>query len=124
MKFAAIIEYGPDKDQVKAFHPAHREYLRHFLENGQLRAAGPFADDAGALWVLDAESAEAVEEIVKGDPYVAAGVIVSWKVRPHCLLVSAGGEGSKVIYGAAASTVAGSSWGLTIQRNASRAVPA
>ena len=82
MKFAAIIEYGPDKDQVKTLHPAHREYLRRFLENGQLRAAGPFTEDAGALWVLDAESAEAVEEIVKGDPYVAAGVIVGWKVHP------------------------------------------
>ena len=82
MKFAAIIEYGQDKEQVKALHPAHREYLRRFLENGQLRAAGPFADDAGALWVLDAETAEAVEEIVKADPYVAAGVIVSWKIRP------------------------------------------
>ena len=82
MKFAAIIEYKQDKEQVKAFHPAHREYLRRFLENGQLRAAGPFADDAGALWILDAESAEAAEEIVKGDPYVTAGVTVSWKVRP------------------------------------------
>ena len=82
MKFAAIIESAQDNDQVKALHPAHRTYLRRFLENGQLCAAGPFTDDAGALWVLDAENAEAVEEIVKGDPYVAAGVIVGWKVRP------------------------------------------
>ena len=52
MKFAAIIEYGDDKDGLKANHAAHRTYLRTFLENGQLRAAGPFADDAGALWVL------------------------------------------------------------------------
>jgi uncharacterized protein len=56
MKYAAIIKYGKDKDQVKALHPLHREYLRRFLENGQLRAAGPFAEDAGALWVLDAET--------------------------------------------------------------------
>ena len=82
MKFAAIIEYGSDKEQVKAHHPAHRVYLRRFLENGQLRAAGPLAEEAGALWVLDAETAEAAEEIVKADPYVAAGVIVSWKIRP------------------------------------------
>ncbi len=82
MKFATIIDYGSDKDKVKALHPAHREYLRRFLENGQLRAAGPFANDAGALWILEAESAGAVEEIVQGDPYVAAGVIVGWTVRP------------------------------------------
>ena len=82
MKFVVNIEYGPDKEKLKALHPAHREYLRRFLENGQLRAAGPFAEDAGALWVLDAEAAEAVEEIVKGDPYNAAGVIVGWRVQP------------------------------------------
>lgn len=82
MKFVVIIEYGPDEGLVKALHPAHRDYLRNFLENGQLRAAGPFADDAGALWVLEAESARAVDEIVRGDPYVAAGVIVGWTVRP------------------------------------------
>lgn len=49
MKFAAIIEYGTDKDRLKANHAAHRAYLRTFLGNGQLRAAGPFADDGGAL---------------------------------------------------------------------------
>lgn len=31
LKFAAIIEYGQDKEKVKALHPAHREYLRRFL---------------------------------------------------------------------------------------------
>ena len=82
MKFAAIIEYGGDKAKVKTEHDAHRAYFRTFLENGQLRAAGPFQGDAGALWVLDADSAEAAEEIVKGDPYVAAGVITSWDIRP------------------------------------------
>ena len=58
MNFAAIIEYGDDKAKVKALRPAHREYLSTFLDSGQLRAAGPFADDAGALWVLDTETAE------------------------------------------------------------------
>ena len=82
MKFAAIIEYGDDKDGLRANHPAHRAYLRTFLENGQLRAAGPFADDAGALWVLDADSAEAAAEIVKGDPLVDAGIITGWTIRP------------------------------------------
>ncbi len=82
MKFAAIIEYGGNGEGLRANRPAHRTYLRTFLDNGQLRAAGPFADDAGALWVLDADTAEAAGEIVKGDPLVAAGVITSWKIRP------------------------------------------
>ena len=82
MKFAVLIHYTPDAAQVKALHPQHREYLRRFLENSQLWAAGPFEQDAGALWVLDAESADAVDEIVRGDPYTAAGVIVRWSVHP------------------------------------------
>ena len=82
MKFAAIIEYGQDKDRLRANHPAHRAYLRTFLENGQLQAAGPFADDAGALWVLDADTAEAANEIVRRDPLVGDGVITGWKIRP------------------------------------------
>ena len=82
MKFAAIIEYGDDKDGLKAGHAAHRAYLRTFLASGQLRAAGPFADEAGALWVLEAASAEAAEKIIRGDPLVGAGVVTSWRIRP------------------------------------------
>ena len=82
MKVVAIIEYSGVEEQVQAHHKAHREYLRQFLTNEQLRAAGPFSDDAGALWVLEVQTAEEAEEIVKGDPFVAAGVIVSWQVRP------------------------------------------
>ena len=82
MKFMALIEYGPDREKLKAIHPAHRQYLRQFLENGQLRAAGPLADDAGALWILEAEDTEAIDVIVKADPLVAAGVITSWQIRP------------------------------------------
>lgn len=92
--FVAIIEYG-DTEKVKALHPVHREYLRQFLENGQLRAAGPFADDEGALWVLDAETAEAAEKIVKGDPYVEAGAIVSWQIRPLAYWSAQQAKGSR-----------------------------
>lgn len=95
MKFVAIIEYGTDKEKVKLLHPAHREYLRTFLANGQLFAAGPFADDAGAIWVLEAEGLEAVNEIVKGDPYVEAGVIVTWQIRNLAYWSAQAAKGSK-----------------------------
>ena len=95
MNFAAIIEYGDDKAKVKALHSSHREYLRKFLENGQLRAAGPFADDAGALWVLDTETAEQADDIVKGDPFRAAGVIVSWDIRPFAYWSAQAAKGAR-----------------------------
>ena len=62
LKCAAIIEYVEDKSR--------------------LFAAGPFAEGAGALWVLEAKTAADVDEIVKGDPSAEAGVFVSWKIRP------------------------------------------
>lgn len=95
MKFAAIIEYNQDKEEVKALHTAHREYLRSFLESGQLWAAGPFTEVAGAIWVLDAQTLEAAEAIVQGDPYVGAGVIVSWRIRPLAYWSAQEAKGAK-----------------------------
>ena len=82
MKIAAIMEYIQDKEKIRASWPAHRVYRQGFLENGQLRAAGPFDDQSGALWILEVETISEAETIVKGDPFVAAGVTVSWKLRP------------------------------------------
>ena len=82
MKIAAIIEYSQDKEKIKTVAPAHRLYLRSFLENEQLRAAGPLADDKGALWVLEVETVEEAETIIKGDPYFTAGVFLKWQILP------------------------------------------
>ena len=82
MKFAAFLEYDRDKGQIKAIFRAHRRYLRTFLESGQLLAAGPFADDAGALNVYEAESLDQVEGWLRGGPSHAAGVTVERHIQP------------------------------------------
>ena len=82
MKVAAIMEYIQDKEKMKATWPAHRLYRQDFLDDGRLRAAKPFIDDSGALWILEVETIEEAEKIVKGDPLVAAGVSASWKLCP------------------------------------------
>lgn len=86
MKYAATIEYSQDKVKVEAARPAHRAYLTSLLENGQLFASGPFEDGYGALIVYEADSPEAVDAIMKADPFHAAGVFVKWTVRPWKLL--------------------------------------
>ena len=80
MKVAAIIEYVQDNEKVEAVWPSHRVYLRSFLD-GRLLAAGPSGDESGALWVLDVETVEEADEIVKGDPLVAVGAMNGGKVR-------------------------------------------
>ena len=82
MKFAAVIEYIQDKAKVEAARPAHRAYLTGLVEKNQLVAAGPFEDGYGALIVYEADSVEAVEALMKADPFHAAGVFVRWTVRP------------------------------------------
>ena len=82
MKYAAVIEYIPDPAKVGELRPKHREYLQSLLDAGRLVAGGPFLDDFGALIIYEAESPAAAEELIRADPFHAAGVFVRWTVRP------------------------------------------
>jgi uncharacterized protein YciI len=82
MKFAAIIEYTQDKAKVSQIRPTHRQYLTSLKEKGQLVACGPFTDDSGALIIYEAESKEAAEKLLQGDPFHAGGVFLKWQLRP------------------------------------------
>jgi uncharacterized protein YciI len=82
MKYAAVIEYLKDKEKVEAIRPAHRQYLRGLLEKGKIAATGPFLDSYGALIVYEADSPEEAESLIKGDPFHANGIFLSWVVRP------------------------------------------
>ena len=53
----------------RAAAPAHREYLTRLLADGRLAACGPFADGSGALFIYEAASLAAAEEILAADPY-------------------------------------------------------
>ena len=82
MKYAASIEYTKDKSIIDINRPIHRSYLKHLLEAGNLFASGPYMDDSGALIVYEADSLEAAESFLKGDPFHAAGVFIRWSIRP------------------------------------------
>ncbi|MEQ4301731.1 YciI family protein [Plantactinospora sp. B6F1] len=51
-----------------AARPAHRELLARLHADGDLVAAGPWADDSGALLLFDADEA-AVRQTLDADPY-------------------------------------------------------
>ena len=82
MKFVALIEYNENADQMGTAGPRHHDYLHGLLDSGQLFAAGPFAEKAGALWVYEAETLEQAEDKVRDDPYNAAGVFSTWRIQP------------------------------------------
>jgi uncharacterized protein YciI len=77
---AAVIEYIKDQHKVKSLIPAHRTYLRSLRDSGQLLASGPIIDNAGAMWVLKADTREKADEMVQSDPYNKGGVFVKWEL--------------------------------------------
>jgi uncharacterized protein YciI len=90
MKWAAVIEYSTDTAKVEAARPAHRAYLTELLRSGRLACSGPFTDEPGALIVYEAESKEEAEELIRNDPFHAAGVFVRWQLRPwKCIFANA-----------------------------------
>jgi uncharacterized protein YciI len=82
MKFAAIIEYAPDKSKIAALRPAHRQYLVELRQRGQLAASGPFTDDSGALIIYEANTKEEAEQFLQGDPFFQNGIFVRYQLRP------------------------------------------
>jgi uncharacterized protein len=82
VKYAALIEYSQDQELVNTHRPAHRAYLSGLIQKNQLFASGPTEDGYGALIVYEANSPEAVEALIKADPFCAAGVFLKWVVRP------------------------------------------
>jgi uncharacterized protein YciI len=87
--FAVMITFGDTakRDEVR---PTHRVFLREQYDAGRLVESGPYVDDTGALLIYEAESEEALRELIAHDPYnlnvgvVATTVIKEWNlVFPH-----------------------------------------
>jgi uncharacterized protein len=57
-----------DTSERLAARPAHRVILQRLHEEGHLVAAGPWADDTGALLVFDTERGE-LDHVLETDPY-------------------------------------------------------
>ena len=77
MLYAVLFTDNADRAEARQrLMPAHLDFLeRH---RAQIRAAGPLldADDSGAggLWLVDAESYQAVMELVQADPFWPTGL--------------------------------------------------
>ena len=61
------LAFTPAPERLAA-RPAHRAALARLRTEGKLLAAGPWADDAGALLVFALERAE-LDQVMDEDPY-------------------------------------------------------
>ncbi|MFF5983712.1 YciI family protein [Streptomyces olindensis] len=65
--FVVELAFTPAPERLAA-RPAHRETLARLHAEGALAAAGPWADDSGALLLFTVGRAR-LEEILREDPY-------------------------------------------------------
>ncbi|MPY91958.1 MAG: hypothetical protein GEV08_02515 [Acidimicrobiia bacterium] len=81
-----LLFYDVVEDYVARRAPlrdAHFSLLRAALERGELVLAGALADPVdGAVLVFRGDDASVAEDFVAADPYVQAGLVTAWRVRP------------------------------------------
>lgn len=77
MSFYAVhYAYSSDSAALDELRPKHREFLRSLADSGSLRASGPYVGrEPAALLLFRAESAQAVRDLLAGDPFQGAGLV-------------------------------------------------
>jgi uncharacterized protein YciI len=81
--YALELSFTDDPARLEG-RPAHRDRLALLRDAGKLLAAGPYADESGALLLFRVDAQAEAEEIVAADPYYSGpGVTVvslkEWK---------------------------------------------
>ena len=70
------------------FREEHLAYATAAHEQGELFMAGALAEPAdGAVLVFKGEDPSVAEAFAANDPYVKAGLIAKWKVRPWTVVI-------------------------------------
>lgn len=89
MHFFLIYDLAPDYlERRTEFRNEHLKLAWEASERGELVLGGALQEPADQAFLLfRGESPEAAEAFAKADPYVANGLILSWKVRPWMTVV-------------------------------------
>ena len=83
MKFVIIGWDGPEAQDKRPIHrQAHLERLKKLNEQGKLICAGPFADKAGSLIIIEADSLVEAETFAREDPYALEGIFERTEIHP------------------------------------------
>ena len=74
-------------ERRQPYRADHLALLDQAQRDGRLVLAGPLKPADTALLVFRADSAADVEAIVARDPYVAKGLVKSWRVREWTVVI-------------------------------------
>lgn len=83
-----------DEERLR-IRPKHRQYLDARLDDGSLIASGPFGDESGALFVYQADSEDAVRQLLANDPYSSVGALGSIEIKEWKRLYTQANEQAK-----------------------------
>ena len=89
MHYLLLYDYVDNVVERRAPHrEAHLALARESLARGELLLGGALADPVdGAVLLFRADSPAVVEGFVARDPYVAAGLVTRWRVRPWTVVI-------------------------------------
>lgn len=89
MHYLLFYEVTPDYLTRRGEYRAeHLSLAWQFADRGELLLGGALGDPVDATVLLfRCDSPETVERFVKRDPYVAHGLVASWRVRPWTTVV-------------------------------------
>jgi uncharacterized protein len=92
MHWLLMYELADDYLERRPAHrSAHLALAWAAVERGELLLAGAVADPVdSALLLFQGETSAAAEAFARADPYVTAGLIRSWRVRPWQTVVGEG----------------------------------
>ena len=75
---AVTYVYSPTTAEGRDTHrAAHRAWLAELLEDQTLLSCGPFADDSGALLLVEGRDAASVQSLFAQDPFALENLIES-----------------------------------------------
>lgn len=89
MHFLMFYEFVPDYLQRRGqFRANHLQLAWQSQQRGELILGGPFADPVdGAALLFQAETEAIPRAFAESDPYVLAGLVTRWYVRPWTTVV-------------------------------------
>ena len=97
--FALSYEVVPNFSERRTpIREAHLRLVRDAHNRGLLVLAGALGDPPdGALLVFRSESAAAVEDFARADPYVREGLVTGWHVRPWTVVIGGDHESPRAL---------------------------
>jgi hypothetical protein len=89
MHHLLFYDYVPDILQKRdPYRPGHLAAVRELHDRGVILMAGAAGDPIdSAVFVFRCDSPAMVEAFVRDDPYVNAGLVTSWRVKPWNVVV-------------------------------------